>query len=276
MTHKSLMGVALAALIGMAGAVAEAGPPVYASPKPVPDLEPGQVQAIFGSNLETSKEELELLLLAVAMDHTSPNSPNINHNIGIPYIVGNGPKYWVNRLEQGDRSVDVLVNNALLLLYTKEEIPGGNELANDLLRAAASAGYWPADYYVAEIQLKENLVRDEKQFSLTANSIVDVHQKQIAQDTFSRLSRCAEIGFAPCQYRVGFWLLAEDERISDGVKALRQAVKTTLEDQRYNGVLDSLVSSAATMVAHYHKAAGLTGEERDGYAQLAASFAAKG
>lgn len=273
MAKMALVAAAFTALLGVGGSVMAASPPIYSSPKAVPDVEFKQVQAIFGDRLETSKAELKLLLLAVAMDHTSPNSPNIKQKIGIPYVVSSGPKYWVNRLQEGERSLEVLVNNALLLLYTKESIPGGQKMARDLLRAAAAKGYWPADYYVAEIQLQERLVKDDQQFSLLTNSIVDAEQKQIAQDTFSRLSRCAEIGFAPCQYRVGFWLLAEEERISDGVKALRQAVRTTLQDQRYKGALDESISAAASMIVHHHEVAGLTDEERDGYAKLAASFA---
>lgn len=273
MVKMALMAAAFTALLGVGGPVMAASPPIYSSPKAVPDVEFKQVQAIFGDRLETSKAELKLLLLAVAMDHTSPNSPTIKQRIGIPYVVSSGPRYWVTRLQDGERSLEVLVNNALLLLYTKESIPGGQKMARDLLRAAAAKGYWPADYYVAEIQLQESLFKDEQQFSLLTDSIVDLQRKKIAQDTFAKLSRCAEIGFAPCQYRVGFWLLAEEDRRSDGVKALRQAVKTTLQDQRYKGVLDSSVSSAASMIARYHEAAGLTAEERNGYAKLGMSFA---
>lgn len=273
MAKNSLMAALFSSLLGIGGSVMAANPPIYSSPKTVPDVELRQVQAIFGDRLETSKGELKLLLLAVAMDHTSPNSPHLEEKIGIPYIVSSGPKHWVSRLQKGERSVEVLVNNALLLLYTKETIPGSQTMARDLLRAAASKGYWPADYYVAEIQLQESLVKDEQQFSLRTNSIVDFQQKEIARDTFTRLSRCAEIGFAPCQYRVGFWLLAEERKRNDGVNALRQAVKTTLQDPRYKGLLESSVTSAAIMIAHYYKIAGLTTAERDGYAKLGMSFA---
>src|SRR5690554_3140903 len=127
--------------------------------KPFPEVTFDLVSGIFGHNLDTSEERLQTLLLAIGMDHTTPTSPHFEEEVGIPFIVHYGPNHWVNRLTSGDMSVDVLVNNALLLLFAEADIPNREQAAFDLMKMASDKGYWPADYFVAETNLLNHLVR---------------------------------------------------------------------------------------------------------------------
>lgn len=113
--------------------------PVWASTdapsgKPFPEVTFDRVSEIFGHNLDTSEERLQTLLLAIGMDHTTPTSPHFQEEVGIPFIVHYGPNHWVNRLTSGDMSVDVLVNNALLLLFAEADIPNREQAAFDLTK----------------------------------------------------------------------------------------------------------------------------------------------
>ena len=63
-----------------------------------PDIEQGDVDALFGSRLETGERQDNLLLLAMAFDHQSESSPTRDQNIGIPFIVDAGAGYWVRAI----------------------------------------------------------------------------------------------------------------------------------------------------------------------------------
>tara|TARA_R110002167_G_scaffold204404_2_gene408475 strand:+ start:6584 stop:7423 length:840 start_codon:yes stop_codon:yes gene_type:complete len=234
--------------------------PVQAAP--APEVTYDMVQEIFGLNLETEDTALKTLLLAVGMDHTSPDSPFAELRIGIPFIVHDGPNYWVSRLKSGERKVDVLVNNALLLLFTKEEIPRKEEVARKLMELAGGAGYWPADFYIANDNIEKRLSRDYSTPNFVSLPMKDnVELQALAQDTMNRLNRCAGIGFAPCQYRIGFWLVSSPETRSDGVKVLQQAVATSIADKRYKGFLEAPAIMAAEQILLHGKAAGLDDEQ---------------
>ena len=236
--------------------------------KPAPEVTLDIVQEIFGHNLDTNDATLRTLLLAVGMDHTTNESPNFKSSIGIPFIVDRGPGYWVERLNSGDHETEVLVNNALLLLFTKEEIPKAKETAFQLMEVAADRGYWPANFYVAENNLTKYLADDlSDEYPLTQemkSSSIQI----IAKDTLSRYNECAKMGFAPCQYRVGFWLVGTKKTLKDGLEVLRLAINTTMKDTRYGGVLDAALVLAAREIVFKGEDAGLDFVVREEYAKL--------
>ncbi|QFT57129.1 hypothetical protein [Microbulbifer sp. THAF38] len=237
------------------------------SGKAFPEVTFDKVQEIFGHNLDTDDTVLKTLLLAIGMDHTTTKSPNASQRIGIPYIIHDGPAYWVRRLQSGDNSLEVLVNNALLLLYTIENIPKAKETAFILLKASAEKGYWPADYYIAEVNLEEHLTQDYLS-ATPSTGLMDNPTKTIAKDTMARYNRCADMGFAPCQFRIGFWLSGSPKSLSDGLNILRAAIHTTRADTRYQGVLDGAMIMAAREIVFKGKQAGIDSVVREEYANL--------
>jgi len=233
-----------------------------------PEVTLDTVQEIFGHNLETQDTTLKTLLLAIGMDHTTNTSPNAESNIGIPFIVDKGPKYWVARLVNKDYEVEVLVNNALLLLFSKEEFPNAQQAADDLMLTASAKGYWPASYYIAERNLNKFLTRDLTKKISSAGAITTEKLKTIADDTMKRYNECAELGFAPCQYRIGFWLANSEKTVKDGLEVLRRAIKTTMSDKRYFGALDGAIISAAKEIVFKGEEAGLEHVVREEYTKL--------
>ena len=242
--------------------------------KSFPEVTFDKVEAIFGQNLNTDDTTLKTLLLAVAMDQTTPGSPHGQKPIGIPYIIHHGPKYWVSKLKAGEKSLDVLVNNALLLLFTKEKIPKSKIAAFDLMLLAADLGYWPADYYIAESNLSNHLTTDYTS-EMPLRRVIDNDSLSVAQDTMARYKRCAELGFAPCQYRIGFWLSNSDKTLKDGLRVLRQAINTTLRDTRNAGTLVNVMLSAAREIVLKGDKAGLDPIVRAQYARLAETYLAE-
>ena len=240
--------------------------------KSFPEVTFDRVNEIFGDNLDSNEERLKTLLLAVSMDHTSPESPHRDEQIGIPYIVHFGPGYWVNRLSSGDASLEVLANNALLLLFAEADIPGRDNAALNLMQRAAKAGYWPADYFVAETNLINHLVRDAKNLVPRTNVIGQTDARQIAMNTMATYNRCAEMGFAPCRYRIGFWLANSDSSLNDGLRVLQTAINTTLKDTRYHGVLDDALITATTQLVENGERIGLDAATREHYAQLRTQY----
>lgn len=262
-----LMQIVMAAGLSLIStlAISESEPPVPG--KAIPEVTFDKVQEIFGHNLDTDDTMLKTLLLAVGMDHTSSNSPHAEQDIGVPYIVHRGAGYWVARLKTGERALEVLVNNALLLLFTKEEIPNAKETGVALLIAAADKGYWPADYYVAEINLANHLTMDYT-IASPKTGLIKGDVKAIAQDTMARYNRCAEMGFAPCQYRIGFWLSNSPQTLKDGLDVLRTAIHTTMNDTRYQGALDRALVMAAKEIVFKGDQVGMDKVVREEYANL--------
>lgn len=220
----------------------------YDEVKAAPEVTLDVVQEIFGFNLENAEGINKVFLLAVGMDHTTPSSPHFDQEIGIPYIVDKGPAYWVSRLKDEQIELDVIVNNALLLLFTKEDIPGAEKAATKLLSSASDMGYWPADYYVADYNIANYLSRDITELTSKGVGIQDPRLKNMAAETKAMFSRCAELGFAPCQYRLGFWMTSSESTMKDGMDVLMRAIKTTLADKRYQGILNGSVIEAAKEV----------------------------
>lgn len=267
-TLKTALGAVLLSMASVSFASTMEVPIDYGHTKVAPDVTLDVVQDIFGFNLDNAQGIEKVFLLAVGMDHTTPNSPHADQEIGIPYIVDKGPKYWVSRLQEGHYDLEVIVNNALLLMFTKEEIPGGKEAASKLLGKASEMGYWPADYYVADYNIANYLARDVTELATATNGIQDPDLKRLASETMAKFNSCAELGFAPCQYRLGFWLTSAENTMKDGLEILMHAIKTTLADKRYQGILNGSVIEAAKEVVMKGDLAGIDKIVRQEYLTL--------
>ncbi|WP_197479553.1 hypothetical protein [Oleiphilus sp. HI0132] len=240
----------------------------YQSVKGSPEVTFDKVQEIFGFNLDNATGIKEMLLLAIGMDHTTPGSPNLDQMVGIPYIVDKGPHYWINRFASGDTEIEVLVNNALILLFGKDNNEKADNSARKLLQAAANSGYWPADFYIAEDNLTTKLSTDFSLLGENTSFIGDANLKELATETMERFSNCAGMGFAPCQYRLGFWLSSSPEGLKGGMEALRTAIKTTLADTRYQGVMDTPLILAAKEIVMKGDYVGIDSLVREEYLNL--------
>lgn len=232
--------------------------------KLAPEVTEERIQAIFMNNLKTKEPTLSGLLLAIAIDHTSKGSPHIHEEVGIPYIVSKTPLYWGGRLKDGDEDIDVLVNNALLLLFTDHDIPDSVNIAYILLHKAADKGYWPADFYIAE----RNLVSYFIDVGTEQNQLLPEELMVIGNNTMDRYNNCASMGFPLCKFRIGFWLSGSDDSLADGIKVLRDAIDTTLKDRRYKEELDTAVVMAATLIIDKGEQVGVDEVMRSEYRKL--------
>lgn len=240
-----------------------------ASVKHSPDVSFEKVKAIFGENINPTDTHLKLLLLAVAMDHTSTASTFKNQKIGIPYIVEKGPGFWVGRLKNGDRSLEVLVNNALLLLFSKENIHNRKQGVDYLMRLAEIENYWPATFYLAETQLSRKLTIDYENPGILTGKITG-NTKKTAQEVMARYNHCAEIGFSPCQIRIGLWLASSPDSANDSIRVLRAAIRSTLSDPRYGDTLDPLLRQSAMIILAKKNEFHINNDEIQLYQKLAA------
>ena len=194
-----------------------------AMPKLAPHMTEETVISHFGDRLTSAAREERILLTAIAFDHAAPGSPFHGDRVGIPYITGDGPAIWVQRLAEGKRDIATTVNNGLMLLFlnSSEIEPAQRRLgAIQLFEQAAEAGYWPVNYYLA--------------YALLTRSQVDLEQRRtdlVRAQTL--LAQCAEVGFAPCQYSLGFWALEHPSTASQGKEMLTAAIEITRRDERY-------------------------------------------
>lgn len=239
-----------------------------------PMLQFNEVTAMFGRNLEPEPGLLQDLLLAVAVDHTASNVPDAAKEIGIPYILGKGIAHWARRLKKG-APLDVIVNNALYLLYSKDRSEESNKTALNLMKLAASKNYWPAKYYVAETNLKDYLVAD---YDLNSDAKMLIHDKSIqrvAATTMEYFLDCAKRGFAPCQYRVGTWLLTSEKHAVEALKALESAIHTSMSDSRYKGMFNQRQGHAAIILSSIGPEYGYSEEKINGYKSIIAKATQK-
>lgn len=187
-----------------------------------PNISEEEVISVFGQSLFKGGRSENLLLLAIAIDNQSSTSPTAQEKIGIPFILDAGPGYWVRLLQMNESTLDVLVNNALMLLYMRSN--GGEHMeqrkvaAYRLLELAAHKGYWPAMAYIAEETLN------------TANS--NTSEAKIKQ-SFHFLNQCAAVSFAPCQFKLGIWYLNNDSKPGAWLPFLQSAVEIATKDERY-------------------------------------------
>lgn len=197
----------------------------------VPNSTEQEVRAIFGDQLEQGDRAESLLLLAIAFDHHASKSPTSSEQVGVPYIAETGPGFWVRLLQQerDNPSLSTLVNNALILLFTADTtypIEVRRKAASELLVVAADRGYWPAQVYLAERLLREWEQEDEP-------VIAKGERAPEVERAFKYLSQCSRIGFAPCQFRLGFWYVNTPTTRSGGVELLRAGVEVVRRDRRY-------------------------------------------
>ncbi len=205
-----------------------------------------EVTAMFSDNLTITDELLGDLLLAIAFDHTASNAPTEIKHIGIPFILEKGIKYWAIQLQYPEPPLDAIVNNALFLLFSKERNEDSKKAALQLMQMAANINYWPAKFYVAEHNLRSYLSVD-----YTVNPSLEILDEELADmagTTMRYYSDCAKRGFAPCQYRVGTWLIANTENVENGRSALQQAIKTSTDDPRYRDMFVQRRAHAAQII----------------------------
>lgn len=242
---------------------------IHANSRTAPDVTFDKVKPIFGFNLDSEDPTLRNLLLAISMDHTSEKSPYADQNIGIPFIVDREPDYWAGRLAEDEKwETEVLVNNALLLLFADQNIPNAKEHAMKLMQGAAAQGYWPADFYIADMNIRNVLSRNTSEFRVVNGSFEMSKYQDIAQDTITRLNNCAAVGFAPCQFRIGFWLSGSEKTLSDGITVLRAAIQTTLKDKRYTGILENYIAQASNIIISKGAEVGIDSVIRGEYQRL--------
>lgn len=202
----------------------------------VPEIRKQDVEERFGQRLKNATRAENLLLLGIALDTVNAESPFKDREIGIPYLVGDGAGYWALLLSQGDRSVDVLVNNALMLLFADK----GDEVMPQIDRTAAAVklltlaqreGYWPASAYLAE-----------HYFELAAQPVLpplipDHIQSRYRKAAFDYYMACTKVGFAPCHLKVGFWYLS-DHKGEAGLSYLKAGIELVGRDKRYMTIPD--------------------------------------
>lgn len=207
----------------------------------IPNPTEQDIHALFGERLARGDRAENLLLLAIAFDQQSKDSPTRNDAIGIPYIATAGPGYWVRLLQQerGNLSLDTLVNNALILTYAKDQNVSDDvrrKAATQLLSRAAHRGYWPAQVFLAERQLLA-WRRHETPILMTES---EGKATDDAKRAFEYLSDCTRIRFAPCQFQLGFWYLQDATTRETGLELLRAGVEITRRDPRYASSKDTL------------------------------------
>lgn len=258
-------------LAACAASSEEASPTPAISPSALaPNVSLEEVEDLFGSNLEYPEPEVQELLLAIGMERTSTGSRFREERIGVPYIVYDTPVAWVSRYRTGDKSVDTLVNMALVMMISKSKSESTYRVGVDLLRKAAEKGYWPASAFTAGEYLRQaaeigdkvgnNRFRDE--------SIESKRMLLLGKLAMEHLNRCAEAGFAPCQYRIGFWLANSADKPTEGVEVLRHAIKSTLQDNRYQGYVDESFFHAVQVIYDLGESAGLSHAMREQYRGL--------
>jgi len=211
-----------------------------------PEIRKQDVEERFGQRLENATRSENLLLLGIALDAVNAESPFNDREIGIPYLVGDGAGYWALLLSQGDHSVDVLVNNALMLLFADKDdevMPQVDRTAAaiKLLTLAQKKGYWPASAYLAE-----------HYFDLAAQPVLppmipDQIQPGYRKTAFDYYKACTKVGFAPCHLKVGFWYAA-DEKPEAALPLLKAGVELVSRDRRYLTIPD-VVSDTRTALA---------------------------
>lgn len=260
--------------------VALLAPPSWATEsvedtKRAPDIEQSDIDALFGSRLDAGERQDNLLLLAMAFDHQSESSPTRDQNIGIPFIVDAGAGYWVRALQEGDTNLNVLVNNALLLLYLNE--PGASmeerrHAADLFMQVASSQGYWPADVYLVERAISGWTDQVDAQIPLVLEqaTISEVEREAL----FNRLSSCARIRFAPCMFRLGFWYLTDPSKQEAGEDLLRGAVEIARRDRRYLSSAESMMDMQAALTVFQDPMITMPDDQREAYIQLAAELPA--
>jgi len=242
-----------------------ASPIAYPQTSDIPNPSRAEVYEIFGNRLNEGSRADDLLMLAIALDSQSQSATS-SLPIGIPYIVrAGGPGYWATLYAQGDHTVDVLVNSALLLLYMQEgsakEEPARRQGALKLLMSASEKGYWPADVYIAQAMIEE---------SLNGPLLMRPAQHASLKRAHEGLMTCARVDFAPCQIDLAIWMLTQDVPADqDAIGLLRRGIDIAARDKRYlhsPRVLKDLAQALDLLLLPVN---GLTTQERELYLDFA-------
>ncbi|EIF42786.1 hypothetical protein DOK_12001 [gamma proteobacterium BDW918] len=267
---RAILLLALATLAGMGQSAKADSAPLLSPSSLAPNVSLEEVKDVFGDNLDVMTGELQELMLAIALERTDTSSSFKSHRIGIPYIVYDSPESWLGRYRSGDRSVDTLVNMALLMVLSKSKTDETTRVGADLLRKASEQGYWPASSYTASNYLRQAVLIGEGigVQGMQSESAEGDRILKLGQMALDQLNNCADANFAPCQYKIGFWLADSADKAADGVRVLRHAVKVTLEDRRYQGYVDESFEQAVRVIYRAGEAAGLSEEVRDQYLAL--------
>mgnify|MGYP000224051267 CR=1 FL=1 len=194
-----------------------------------PEVTREQVEALFGQGLEHADRAESLFLLAIALESSSSIDNQWSNNIGIPWVVGESASYWALLLKQGDRRVEVLVNNALLLMFSQGSKPSRSirkQGATVLLKQAADLGYWPAQAY-----LGERFIEELNQPNPPPNS-AGLNRSSKFEQAFQYLSGCAKAGFAACHFKLGFWY-ASVGQVEAAEPMLKAGIEVIRRDRRY-------------------------------------------
>lgn len=222
-----------------------------------PNISEEDVIQIFGQSLFKGDRAANLLLLAIAIDSQSSTSPTSQEKIGIPYIVDAGPGYWVRLLQMNESTLDVLVNNALMLLYMRssgeETKDQRKSAAYRLLEIAAQKGYWPAMAYVAEETLN--------------TATPDTPEIKIKQ-SFDYLNQCASVSFAPCQFKLGIWYLNDDSKPGAWLPFLQTAVEVASKDERYKTSRETISDLEFALTILSDPKSQLPSEQREYYLKM--------
>ncbi|POP52621.1 hypothetical protein [Zhongshania marina] len=260
----------------LAASISAASCDLYASSPAdtAPNVSIEEVKAIFGDGLNTDNPVLQRLLLAIGMERTRHDMTFQEQKIGVPYIVDATPEYWATKFAEGDKRIDTLVNSALLLLFADSPIPNADLAAVQLLNEAASKGYWPASSYMAEFyvaRLIEQAADPQGSIPMSVDYLANLG-KATAEQAMGHLNVCASAGFAPCQYRIGFWLSDSAADLNNGLTVLREAIRTTLADARYEGYVDSSFHEAVTRIYEKGAEIGLSETARNQYLDLLTKY----
>lgn len=222
-----------------------------------PNISEEEVVSVFGQSLFKGGRSENLLLLAIAIDNQSSTSPTAHEKIGIPYIVDAGPGYWVRLLQMNESTLDVLVNNALMLLYMrssgKETREQRKAAAYRLLEIAAQKGYWPAMAYIAEETLN--------------TATPDTPEAKIKQ-SFDYLNQCASVSFAPCQFKLGIWYLNDESKPGAWVPFLQTAIEVSSKDERYKTSKETISDLEFALTILSDPKSGLPQEQRKHYLKM--------
>lgn len=230
----------------------------------VPNPTEQEVHSIFGERLSQGSRPENLLLLAIAMDQQSRESPTRDEKIGIPYISSAGAGYWVRLFQQEKDapSLDTLVNNALILIYAKDQAiadPVREKAALRLLSVAAELNYWPAQVYVSERRLAA--WRQGVTPMPMKREKAEAEKGQVVE----YLESCMRIGFAPCQFQLGFWYIQEPASQKMGMNLLEAGVEVVRRDKRYTTsaeTMNDLHKSLAILVERLGVRTFLSPDER--------------
>lgn len=235
-----------------------------------PGLSQEQVDTLFGTRLANGNREENLLLLAIAMDHQSKESPTRDEQIGIPFVAQAGPGYWALLLDQekADPSLSTLVNNALILSFINETgYPDDVRQAasTKLLSLAADKQYWPAMVYLAEKAMRRWESESTVEIPFKQEGPVAIYPTEQEQ-VFGYLMSCAKIGFAPCQIRLGFWYLQSPNQQEAAIGLLRAGVEIARRDNRYLDSIETVNDTKAALTVLLNLR--LTPEEQADYQNL--------